>query len=77
MLWKEANVMSKEVKRMDDDRLVDKVNYKRAQRMSGYAPHKLFKMAIKGYLKKKDEKVSDIFDINKIEWRELNDEPED
>lgn len=31
----------------------EKVNYKRANRMAGHGPHKMFKMAIKKYLDNK------------------------
>lgn len=46
------------MKKKNEDVLVDKVNYKRAMRMQGLSPHKLFKMEIKKYLdKKKAEEV--------------------
>lgn len=49
--------------------LVDKINYKRAVRMHGHAPHKLFKMEIKKYLKKKEEEEEeskDVFNIDSV-----------
>jgi hypothetical protein len=57
----------------------DKINYKRYRIMSGYIPHKLFKMEIKKYLKRaeeeeeeKKEEVENVFDINKIKWKHLD-----
>jgi len=49
----------------------DKINYKRKARMCGHGPHKLFKMEIKKYLKKKEEENKDVFNIDNVEWKGL------
>jgi hypothetical protein len=51
--------------------LVDKVRYKRAGRMRGHAPHKMFKMAIKNIYLKKKEKEKNLFDIDSVSWKGL------
>jgi hypothetical protein len=67
----------KEIERGDNMRTDGKIDYKRARVLKGHAPHKLFKMAIKGYeakLKQEEElkaKEVDAFDINRIGWKGL------
>jgi len=56
---------------MKDEGLVDKVSYKRAMVMQGSAPHKLFKKEIRERYLQKEE---DVFSIDRIKWRDIDDE---